>query len=47
LYTGASSDQGYDVAADGRFLMVQSDPRAALDRVTVLQHWTPPTARTR
>ena len=38
-YFGASRDASYDVAADGRFLMVKSDERAQLTQITVLQNW--------
>jgi Tol biopolymer transport system component len=38
-FFGAGRDASFDVSADGRFLMVKSDPRAELKQVTVLQDW--------
>jgi Tol biopolymer transport system component len=38
-FSGAGRDLSFDVAADGRFLMVKSDARAELNQVTVLQDW--------
>ena len=32
-------NNNYDVAADGRFLMVRPDPNAAADRLHVVQNW--------
>jgi eukaryotic-like serine/threonine-protein kinase len=39
-FAGAGGSQSFDVASDGRFLMVKSDPRAELRQITVVQHWT-------
>jgi Tol biopolymer transport system component len=38
-FVGAGRDASFDVAADGRFVMVKSDPRSTLTQVTVLQDW--------
>ena len=38
-FFGAGRDQPFDVAADGRFLMVKSDERADLKQLTVVQNW--------
>ena len=36
---GAARDTAFDVAADGRFLLVKSDERAQLTQIAVLQNW--------
>ncbi len=38
-FVGAAGSTAFDVASDGRFLMVKSDPRAELREITVVQHW--------
>lgn len=38
-FVGAAGSNTFDVASDGRFLMVKSDPRAELRHITVVQHW--------
>ena len=38
-YFGAARDTAFDVAADGRFLLVKSDERAQLTQIAVLQNW--------
>jgi serine/threonine protein kinase len=38
-YIGAARDTAFDVAADGRFLLVKSDERAQLTQIAVLQNW--------
>ncbi|MGE3843682.1 MAG: protein kinase [Vicinamibacterales bacterium] len=38
-YVGAARDRSFDVARDGRFLMVKSDERAELRQITVVQNW--------
>jgi len=38
-YAGAARDQSFDVAKDGRFLMVKSDERSELKQITVVQNW--------
>lgn len=38
-FFGAARNATFDVAANGRFLLVQSDERARLTEITVLQNW--------
>lgn len=38
-FFGVGRDASFDVAADGRFLMVKSDERAQLTQIAVLQNW--------
>ena len=38
-FFGAGRDWSFDVAADGRFVMVKSDERAELKQLTVMQNW--------
>ena len=38
-FLGAARDASFDVASDGRFLMVKSDERAQLTQIGVLQNW--------
>jgi len=38
-FYGAGQDQSFDVTSDGRFLMIQSDPRAELREVAIVQNW--------
>ena len=40
-FFGAGRNAAFDVAADGRFVMVKSDERAELKQLTVLQNWIP------
>ncbi len=40
-FFGAGRNQAFDVAADGRFMMIKSDARAELRQVSVLQNWIP------
>jgi hypothetical protein len=44
-FAGATGARAFDVAADGRFLMVESDPRAELREITVVQNWASPIPR--
>ena len=38
FWKGSNTTPGYDVAADGRFLMVEEDPDESV-RVIVVQNW--------
>jgi hypothetical protein len=38
-FFGAARNATFDVAADGRFLLVKSDERAQLTQIAVLQNW--------
>jgi Tol biopolymer transport system component len=38
-FVGAGRDASFDVASDGRFLMVKSDPRSQLTQISVVQNW--------
>ena len=39
LFNGAYNNEIYDVAADGRFLMVRPAPDATADRLQVVLNW--------
>lgn len=38
-FFGAAREGGFDIATDGRFLMVKADERAELRQLTVVQNW--------
>ena len=42
LYTGTAGDVTFDVAPDGRFVMVKSDPASELRRLSIVQNLLTP-----
>jgi hypothetical protein len=38
-YTGTAGDVSFDVAPDGRFLMVKSDPASELRHLSIVHNW--------